>query len=273
MQVNYQNPLQEEHLVLIKIRKEIIKQFPKSRVEVSNHSVKSDYTTVSTKIITPDIEGSVCQGHVLTLASPLVNLLKAEIVALTISASELGIEIQFDGQAEKTVIPEIAPVQERVRFDREAILNCRDLNTLFDKLKALGMHDEINNLQEQRKILRRQPPVPDPITGIVRRKSLTVGVAADFLYPVGAPASYVKVDRPTANIKKDTAKKKPEMEVITKEAPKVPVRDMNQAQKLRAELLEKGITDQVVKDKGYGNLTNFCLFGAQDEINKLMSEV
>lgn len=272
MQVNYQNPLQEEHLVLIKIRKEIINQFPNSRIEVLNHSVKSDYTAVSTKIITPDREGSVCQGQVLTLASPLVNLLKAEIVALTISASELGIEIQFDGQAEKTVVPEIAPVQERVRFDREAILNCRDLKTLFDKLKSLGMNDEIKNLEEHRKLLRRQKPTPDPITGIVRRKSLTVGVAADFLYPVGAPASYVKVDRPKANIKKDEAKKKPEMEVIVKQAPKVPLRDMNQAQKLRAELMEKGFTDQVLKDKGYGNLTNFCLFGTQEEINKILSE-
>lgn len=272
MQVNYQNPLQQEHLVLLKIRKEIIKQFPKSRIEVVSQSVKADYTTVSTKIITQDSEGSVCHGQVLTLASPMVNLLKAEIVALTMSAGELGIDIQFEGDAEKTVVPDVAPVQERVRFDRETILNCRDLKTLYDKLKSLGMSEEVKNLQEYRKHLLNQPKTPHPITGVLRRKSLTVEVAADFLYPVGAPASFVKVDTPKANIKKDSVKKKQEMEVIVKDPPKVPVRSMNEAQKLRAGLIENGFTDQIMKEKGFGNLTNFSLFGTDEEYDKLISD-
>lgn len=252
MQVNYQNPLQEEHLVLIKIRKEIIKQFPKSRIEVSGHSTKGDYTAVSTKIITHESEGSICQGQVLSLASPLVNLLKAEIVALTLSANELGIEIQFDGQAEKTVIPEIAPVQERVRFDADSVRSCIDLDMLKVKMKSLGMDDEWERLENHRKTVKR----------------LTIKGAANFLYPPRSPVSYVAVNR-----QKSALKNEKEKEVVPAPEVKkhVSQRTSDESQAVLSKLSERGITTEVITERTeFKSLLQFALYGTDEQIKEIM---
>lgn len=257
MQVSYQNPLLVEHIALMKIRKAIVDKFPKSRVEITDINIKSDYTTVGLKIITKEFESSVCFGQVLSKHTPLIDRLKAEIVALVMAANELGIDFEFEGTVSSIAQPEISEVATIIRFDRNSVKSCVDMDQLYYKMNSIGMEDDVKKLKQYGKDLLKEKP----------KKILTVNRAADLLFPEGKKTIYATV-APKEKVKKEVE------EVAPDPVKKAAVRDVAESQKLLEKLSSKNITPEVLKQRApeYKNLLSLVRYGSDAEIKKILAE-
>lgn len=258
MIVSYPNPLQQEHLVLLKIRNEIIEKFPKSRVEIFGQSIKAEYTVVSVKIITAEGEGSVFNGHAPSGPDQIVSLLRAEIVGLTMAAGELGIEIGFDGDPVAPKEEDIDPVVGRVKFDWHYVRTFREIKDLFARMSQLGMNDEIDRLKDYRMNL------------IKDNQKFTINKAADFLYPKKAKISLPVEEKPERKSRKK--EKEPEIPPEPKPELKVAQRSAVESQELLTRLRKAGITDDTIREKTeFKRLQSFAVGATDEDVEKLFS--
>jgi len=254
------NPLQVQHLTLLKIRKVIAEQLKKPKVEVTTIGQKQDFFVVSAQIVFDEnTKGSVCYGQALHTGTPLVDLLTAEIIALVFACNEQGISFDFTGSPQKIQTADVAPVRNVTKFDRNTILKCRDIDEVKFKMKQHGLVEETGSLVEYGDNLKKQ------------RQRLTVVKAADFLFPKGSPDLYVTSDEPKANVKKEKSE-------IVAPAEREPERQYQrtgrEAQELLTRLTEANITADTLRERGseFKNMTVFSMYATDEQVAEILGE-
>lgn len=244
MQIAYPNPLQVEHEVLIKIRREIESKKKGAKIEITERTQKAEFTVVSARITVEDHQTSICQGQVPSVDPPIINYLKAEIIALIFCCNELGIFFDFEGTPQRSVSASVVAPITLVRLDRKSIMSCSNVPQVLSKMKAAGL--DVGAVKDFIEELKRNG-----------HRSSVVKIA-DRFFPAESDVAYVKSDPPKVE------KKDAEPEVAKKEI----IRDNSEAMRLHGECLKKGITVEKLADLGfhYNNVMTFCLHATDSQI-------
>jgi hypothetical protein len=260
MNLNFDNPLQPEHIVLLDIRRAIKAKDKDCRIEIGDRQPKGEYTTVQARIVFPDGSStSWCQGQSLNIGSPINSMLRAEIVSLVMAAVEIGVEFSFKGEPVDS-IPEVAEIATRTRFDHAGVEACITMPRLYNKMKELGLDTE--QLKEGLEALKA--------SGKIQR--ITVGAAADFLYPKGVPASYIKVEKPKSKVKK-AAPEEPFIPVPVEK--KKPARSGDLLNEMHQRLSEAGVTNEVLKERNseYKTVISFAIYASEEQVNEVLDSL
>lgn len=151
MNIPASNPLIQEHVAVLHIRKEITKAFPGSVIEVSQPTIRSDYTYVEAQVkLKDDRATSVCRGMVISIGTSLQRALNAELVALVMCANELGLDVVFEGEAKKLTTPAVDQINTLEVFDAETVMQCETVKDVFITMKRLGIDTTgLETLQNQ----------------------------------------------------------------------------------------------------------------------------
>lgn len=248
------NPLIEEQAALLSIRREIASKFPDSQVEVSQPTIRADYTYVEAQIkLKEGRYTSMCRGMALSSGTSLQRVLNAELVALIMCLNELGVNVEYEGLAKTLTAPKIDRINSLEVFDKEAMLQCETVNDVFYVMQNLGL--DTGPLEVLKREMNRQG------------KRLTKQMIAQKLF--GRREKFVVSVEKEAEVKQEP--KKIEVEKAKIPVPTQAIRTSGDANLVLQELAGLGIGDAQIKQKtGHKDIYSFAMSAKRDEIDTLI---
>lgn len=252
IKVSSPNPLGQTQESLSIIRKQIKAQHPDSEIEIRGYEHRPDVTRCTAQVRIPSAKSNWCSGSVISVGNPVEREANAELVAITMCCREIGIEVDFGERTEADIIT----AQPMEKFDRAAVIACKDLSQVIFRMKQYGMDTE--SLLRYGRDLKK------------KGQRLTKHAAATYLFPDSANHVYAHPVKQEVKVKKKAERKKEKPEEIVAPVVKSQQRSMDQAAKVVSELTGKGISmEDVQKIFGteFQSLLNFALFATQNQIN------
>lgn len=247
-------PLSTTQKSLAQIRKYLRDQHNDSQVEISSREHLPEITRCTARVQIGGRSSNWCSGSVIAAGNIVEREANAELAAIAMCCMELGIEIEYSGQA----TDDILTASPMARFDRNAVLACRDISQVYFRMKQYGL--DANPIKQYGKDLKKSG------------KRLTKHAIADFLFPLGTEGVYVRENKEPAKIEKHKPKAEAQDQLPDKVPIKDPLRSGAEAQKIMSELTSRGIGyDAVCKIHGktFGSMLNFALFATLSQINQV----
>lgn len=253
MKLTY-NPLVEEQVALLSIRREIAEKFPGSQIEISQPTMRSDYTYVEAQIKLKDGRStSLCRGMTISAGTSLQRALNAEIVALVMCLNELGVNVEYEGLAKTLTTPKIDRINELQVFDKEAMLQCETVADVISVMNSLGL--DTAPLEILKREMNRQG------------KRLTKQMIAQKLF--GKREKFVVSVEKEPVVKQEP--KKVEVEKAKVPVPTQAIRTSGEASMVLQELAALGIGEAQIKEKtSYGDMYSFAMSARQEEVDTLI---
>lgn len=250
------NPLSETQTSLGIIRRKLREIHPGSFIEIKEYIHLPDLSRCTARIVLQDNESNWCSGSVIAVGNLAEREANAELAAIAMCCIELNIPITFGNQQPENLVT----ASPMVRFDRDAVLACRDVAQVIFRMKQYGM--DTAPIQKYQSDLKKQ------------KKRLTKWAVADFLFPKGSNPVYVRPSSPEAKVKAAPVKKeepRPEKRIVRK-----PLRTGTEAQAIIRKMMDAGVTYEDVRCQHgelFGSMLNFALFATPNQINQVSPKI